>query len=150
MKKLIFLIFLILVPIAFAHAEENFDEAIQIINSKASCNNLEDSQLELIGDYLMEQMHPGEAHEFIDNAMGGEESDQLKQMHIRMAKGIYCGESGMMSMMGMGNMMEIQNMMTNKNDNSGFGTGLLVGVVFGGLITFIIMYSAKMLRNSKK
>jgi len=58
----------------------------------------------------MEQMHPGEAHEIMDNMMGGEGSESLKQVHINMAKRLYCNENvyigyGMMGSWGMTNMM---------------------------------------------
>ena len=62
----------------------------------------------------MEQMHPGEQHEQMDEMMGGDGSETLKGMHINMAKSFYCGEheamsSGMMSS-GMMNMMMGQGM----------------------------------------
>jgi|SRR3989344_1875731 len=110
MKKITLTIFAfgILLLIAFlvsAH-EQSFAETKQLINSNISCNNFTDAQFEAIGDYYMEQMHPGEAHELMDNMMGGEGSESLRQVHINMAKGIYCGESsGMMQMMMGGNMM---------------------------------------------
>ena len=65
---------------------ENFSEAKKLIESNTSCSELNDEQLEQIGDYYMEQMHPGEAHELMDKMHGGEGSTQLKQMHIFMAK----------------------------------------------------------------
>src|SRR3989344_4038291 len=75
---------------------------------------LTDEQLEAMGDYYMEQMHPGEAHEMMDQMMGGEGSDTLKQMHIQMAKRLYCNEDvgGMMGG-GMMNMMVGSGMMGN-------------------------------------
>ena len=112
MKKiftiLIFGMLLLSVSLVFAH-EHDFNETKQIINSGISCDKLTDEQLESIGDYYMEQMHPGEAHEIMDNMMGGEGSASLKQVHINMAKRLYCNEDvggmmggGMMNMM-MGN-----------------------------------------------
>ena len=112
MKKifaiLIFSILLLNINLIFAH-EHNFDETKQLIDSGISCNSLTDEQLESIGDYYMEQMHPGEAHEMMDQMMGGEGSDSLKQVHIQMAKRLYCTEDvggmmGMMNMMGSGMM----------------------------------------------
>ena len=115
MKKifaiLIFSILLLNINLIFAH-EHNFDETKQLIDSGISCNSLTDEQLESIGDYYMEQMHPGEAHEMMDQMMGGEGSDSLKQMHIQMGKRLYCNEDigGMMGG-GMMNMMMGNNMM---------------------------------------
>jgi len=109
MKKTLSLI----MSLVFAH-EHDFTEAKQIIDSKLGCDKLNDKQLELIGDYYMEQMHPGSAHEAMDSMMGGEGSQSLKQIHIQMAKRFYCNENvggiiggGMMNTMqgGMINMM---------------------------------------------
>lgn len=88
-----------------AHSEEDFSQAQALINQSISCDEITEDQLELIGDYYMEQMHPGEAHEYMDAMMGGEGSESLRQAHINMARNIYCGENtsyryGMMPMMG--------------------------------------------------
>ena len=101
MKKiftiLIFSMLLLNISLASAH-EHNFAESKQLIDSGISCDKLTDEQLEAMGDYYMEQMHPGEAHEMMDQMMGGEGSDSLKQVHIQMAKRLYCTEDvgGMM------------------------------------------------------
>ena len=110
MKKIsilvIFSMLLLSVSLVSAH-EHNFTETKQLIDSGISCDKLTDEQLEAMGDYYMEQMHPGEAHEMMDQMMGGEGSDTLKQMHIQMAKRLYCNEDvgGMMNMMMGNNMM---------------------------------------------
>ena len=112
MKKiftiLIFSMLLLNISLASAH-EHNFAETKQLIDSGISCDKLTDEQLEAMGDYYMEQMHPGEAHEMMDQMMGVEGSDSLKQVHIQMAKRLYCNEDvggmmGMMNMMGSGMM----------------------------------------------
>ena len=87
----------------------------------------------------MEQMHPGEAHETMDEMMGGEGSESLKQIHINMARFFYCGESGAMSsgmmnmmmgrgMMGSSGMMNSNygNMMGDGYANKGYG-GMMMG-----------------------
>ncbi|MBI2671062.1 hypothetical protein HYX18_03755 [Candidatus Woesearchaeota archaeon] len=89
--------------------EHDFAKTKLLIDSGISCSKLTDEQLEEIGDYYMEQMHPGEAHELMDKMMGGEDSESLKQVHINMAKRLYCNEEfggmmGMMNMMGGGMM----------------------------------------------
>ena len=107
---LIFGMLLFGVSLVSAH-EHDFDETKQLIDSGIGCDKLTDEQLESIGDYYMEQMHPGEAHEMMDQMMGGEGSESLRQVHINMAKRLYCNEDvggmmggGMMNMMGSGMM----------------------------------------------
>ena len=73
-----------------------------------SCNDLTDQDFEKVGDAVMESMHPGEAHGSMDNMMGGEGSESLRQMHIRMGKRYFGCETdgfvGGMEMMGRGGM----------------------------------------------
>ena len=119
MKKTIFILVIFLLSIAVVLAQESHDSEIEegkkLVESKISCDKLSNEQLESIGDYYMEQMHPGEAHEIMDNMMGGEGSESLKQVHINMARRLYCndnvyigygmmGSGGMMNMMGRGMM----------------------------------------------
>ncbi|HIH38632.1 hypothetical protein J4460_01515 [Candidatus Woesearchaeota archaeon] len=110
MKKIAGYIFIALLIAGISSAvEENhaeiFAQAKQLIDARTSCENLSDDQLEMIGEYYMEQMHPGDAHERMDEMMGGEGSETLRIMHIRMAKALYCGESQMMGSGMMGMMM---------------------------------------------
>src|SRR3989344_3398194 len=113
MKKKILISVIFLLGIAIVLAQESHDSEIEegkkLVESKASCDRLSNEQLEAIGDYYMEQMHPGESHELMDKMMGGEGSESLKQMHINMAKQLYCNEDvgGMMGMMGSGGMMNM-------------------------------------------
>lgn len=99
--------------------EEIFAAAEALIAKNASCNQLTAEQLEIIGEYYMEQMHPGELHEQMDAMMGGDGSEQLRQMHITMAQRLYCGDSSQ-SMMGFGMMGSMaggmMNSMMNGND----------------------------------
>lgn len=105
--KALFLVAVIAL-LSLAHAQsDGFAVAKQLIESKAACSTLRDAQLELIGDYLMAQMHPGAAHERMDAMMGGEGSESLKRVHLQIAQAIYCGRTdtpltygGMMGMMG--------------------------------------------------
>lgn len=98
------LVFISLLNIAYAD-EDRADiiaEGKKLVDSKVDCDNLDDKQLESIAEYYMEQMHPGSAHDAMDSMMGGEGSKSLKQMHINMAKRMYCGDTtgfGMMNMM---------------------------------------------------
>lgn len=116
-RELVFILLTIyLFPLAAAtvasHGEE-FDEAQRIIDSNKSCRELTDEQLEVIGDYYMEQIHPGEAHETMDNMIGGEGSDSLKQMHIMMARKVYCNEGGIGMMSGNASNMKSSGGMMN-------------------------------------
>ena len=129
MKKiftiLIFSMLLLSVSLVFAH-EHDFNETKQIIDSGISCDKLTDEQLESIGDYYMEQMHPEELHELMDERMGGEGSESLRQVHIVMAKNFYCGEHQVMPTTTMNTMMGRTGMM-----NTGYGAGY--GMMGGGL-----------------
>src|SRR3989344_7358511 len=100
MKKTIFVFALILflaAGFASAVSQEELNEAKSLIDSKADCKSLSNDQLEIIGEYYMEQMHPGEAHEIMHKMMGLEEgSETEEQFHRNMAKTLYCDESGIM------------------------------------------------------
>lgn len=69
---------------------ENFAVAEQIVNARVSCSQLNESQMAMIGDYFMEQIHSGKQHEYMDAMMGGEGSQSLEYMHIAMAEQFYC------------------------------------------------------------
>lgn len=105
----------------------DFEQAEGIINAELPCDSLSDEQLELLGDYYMEGMHPGEAHILMDEMMGGEGSEALREVHINMAKSFYCGEAGAMGSGMMGMMGGI----------GWFGMGLL-WLVFIALAAFIV------------
>jgi hypothetical protein len=78
-----------LVGVVSAHSGDTFANAEEIINQRISCSELTNEQLEILGDYFMEQMHSGELHEIMDERMGGEGSDSLRQIHINMGKTFY-------------------------------------------------------------
>src|SRR3989338_4122959 len=109
MKKIMILIILlsVLLTSQVLAQEHDFEDIKSLMDSGASCSQLTNEQLEEIGDYYMEQMHPGEAHEIVDNMMGGEGSESLKQVHINMARRLYCNENVYIGygMMGSGGMM---------------------------------------------
>ena len=168
MKKIslivIFSMLLLSVSLVSAH-EHDFGETKQLIDSGISCDELTNVQLEAIGEYYMEQMHPGEAHELMDEMMGGEGSDSLKQVHIQMAKRLYCNENidgmtggGMMGMMmGSGGMM---NMMGGQNIQNGgmmqgisgnyYGSYNLFGWLFMILVITILVLTIIILINKLK
>src|SRR3989344_5757260 len=145
MKKKISAILVALVvlmmAISIVSAEEQaFTDAKKIIEDKVPCDDLSQDQLEHLGDYYMEQMHPGEAHELMDEKMGGEGSESLKQMHINMARTFYCGESGMM---GPGMMPMMMGGYTNQGGRTNmmwnYG-GMMGGSGFWGMTTYGLLY----------
>ena len=106
MVIMVLMIVMLLLNSSFAKAitEEESNEAKNLIESKVDCKALSDSQLEIIGESEMEQMHPGESHQLMHQMMGLKEgSDEEKQFHINLARTIYCNNgfgSGMLGMMG--------------------------------------------------
>ncbi|MBS3113764.1 hypothetical protein J4448_01560 [Candidatus Woesearchaeota archaeon] len=125
---LYFLIFALSINLVLAHTED-FAEAKKLIDAKTPCSQLTENQLEILGDYLMEQMHPGEAHELMDRMMGGEGSATLRQTHINMARRLYCNENINMMSGGMMNMM---------NYNFGYGMmGSGYGLGYWGFLNFL-------------
>ena len=148
---LIFGMLLFGVSLVSAH-EHDFDETKQLIDSGIGCDKLADEQLESIGDYYMEQMHPSKAHEMMDQMMGGEGSESLKQVHINMAKRLYCNEDvggmiggGMMNMMGSG-------MMGNYQAYYGYNNfwNILWLIFLIGVIVLIIWFIYKFIKKGKK
>ncbi len=136
MKKIGLLILglLVLSTLALANSEHNHETEIEegkkLVESGISCDKLSDEQLEAIGEYLMEQMHPGEAHEAMHEMMGMEEGTEYhKQVHVNMARMMYCGESTMMGggMMGSGGMMGMMPMMMNMMGSGMMGSGGMMG-----------------------
>ena len=165
MRKMFLVIMAVLVlniSLALAH-EHNFAETKQLIDSGIGCDKLTDEQLEAIGDYYMEQMHPGEAHEMMDKMMGGEGSARLRQAHINMAKKLYCNED-IGEMMGSGNMMGMMNMagggmmswqapQTNMMGNWGYSVywnflSTLFIILLIGLIVLVYLWIARLWKNS--
>ena len=161
-KTLIYiLIFVLSIGIVYSATDE-FAEAKKIVDAKTPCSKLTENQLEMIGDYYMEQMHPGEAHTAMDNMMGGDGSESLKLMHIAIAKRIYCNEinssidygyRGMMgSSYGQGMMGNFQNdyygVKSKTNDYGGrmqmmssgaFGYGMMGNYGYWGFYNFLII-----------
>ena len=119
MKKLIAIIGMLFLVLSLVFAAEGHESEIEegkkLVERKTSCDKLNDGQLEAIGEYLMEQMHPEEAHDAMHKAMGFQEgTDNHKQFHVNIAKMMYCGNGSMM-----GRMMPMMRMMMG--NNQGFG-----------------------------
>jgi hypothetical protein len=92
-------------------AHDDADEILEgqtIVEAGTSCGQLTDGQLEAVGEYLMEQMHPGETHDVMHQMMGIEENTEAHEtFHFNLARAMYCGESttSMMPMMRAANTM---------------------------------------------
>jgi len=142
MKKMLFVMIVIaLAFIGLAYAQEDFTEAKQLIDSGVGCTDLTDGQLEIIGDYYMEQMHPGEAHEIMDEMMGGEGSESLKQIHTNMARRLHCDEN---IYVGYG-VMGYGGMMGGLWGNNVVGPGMMWGYGYGPGWSIINLLSAGVL-----
>jgi len=72
-------------------------------------SKVSDDEWEHLGDAVMELQHPGSAHKVMDRMMGGEGSENLRQMHKNMGQ-TYLGYG-----------------------NSNYGPGMMVG---GGMMNF--------------
>src|SRR3989344_2213257 len=152
MKKLIFvaITFLLLTSVSVFAQERDFGKAKALIDSEISCDKLTDEQLEEIGEYYMEQMHPAESHEAMHKMMGfAEGTSEEVQFHINLAKAMHCGSSTF-RMMGGGNMM--QRMMGNYWGGGAFGTPLLSSALFVWTIVGLlaIIWLLKNLSGKKK
>jgi len=154
-KFLVFGIILILISMNSFVSSQDFKEVQKIINNRISCSELSEDQLEVLGDYYMEQMHPGELHEKMDNIMGGEGSLALRNVHINMGKSFYCGDQNAMSpsmvnmMMGRTNMQNY-GMMGNYSSFFGFYGNIFI-MLFWILIIILIMWIIiKLSKNNKK
>ncbi len=152
---LIFVMLLIsLVSAVEENHEEIFKQAQEIIQQKIPCEELTESQLEILGDYYMEQMHPGEVHERMDAMMGGEGSESLKQVHINMGLRFYCGNQGSLNygMMGYGSyggMMQGGSYYNNSNNYWNF-TSILFNVLLIVLIILTVVWILKISRKKMK
>ena len=149
MKTAIFGLFAIalllmsLVPAALADSNETFDAAKALIAQEVPCSDLTQDQLEQLGDYYMEQMHPGAAHERMDAMMGGEGSESLRQMHINMAKRFYCGDTTVSGcpMMGGGMMGGYGDGMMGGYGNGMMGNYQSGSTMMGGLSSWNVINS---------
>lgn len=131
-------------------------------------SKISDETWEKLGDAVMEQAHPGQAHEAMDQMMGGEGSVSLRQMHINMGKA-YLGYGngygmmggGFMGMMGGSGMMGFGANQGFQGQYPGYGFGgmmgynnfpsgnnLLMSIVLIALIVFLISGTYYFLRQS--
>ena len=156
MRKLLTLIITLVLFTSLVYASENYDEAITLIQNKVSCNELTNEQLEVLGDYYMEQMHPGNLHEIMDERMGGEGSESLRLIHINMGKMFYCGEVNAMPINMINIMMNrggYNNMMYNMMGYFGYGYswyGIFLMIIFWAAVIWLIVWVVQQLTRSKE
>ncbi|MEW6035549.1 MAG: hypothetical protein AB1529_02970 [Candidatus Micrarchaeota archaeon] len=131
------LVMALAVPLFATMSTEDATASKQLIDSNISCDKLSQEQLELIGEYFMEQMHPGQAHEAMDQMMGGEGSASLEQAHVQMALVLYCGQTN--TSVTYGGMMGMMPMMGRFGGyGSGFGGGMM-NYPYGGMMGYDMM-----------
>jgi hypothetical protein len=131
-------------PITAAQTgHSDFSDVQSLIDNPVDCSQLSESQLERLGEYFMELRHPGEAHEIMDDMMGGEGSESLKQAHIRMGEAFYCNSAGMVTSMMGGGMMGFDTdagMMNGYGMMQGFGFSyVLAGTIIALLVIIILL-----------
>ncbi len=138
MKKILILMLgIFILSLTFVSAsptQQELSEAKTLIDSRLSCNNLNSSQLELIGEYIMEQQHPGEAHDQVDRMMGlVDGSVQDQQFHINLAERMYCNSGynggGMMGNYNGNSMMS--GVYTNSGNNVNYYGHDMMGAYYG-------------------
>ncbi|MEM5948111.1 SHOCT domain-containing protein [Spirochaetia bacterium 38H-sp] len=155
----IVLAFLTLAPVMADsdHANLSVGSVLQEIMQKQGVNNEKDIDiahvpeelLEELGDAVMEESHPGTAHEFMDTMMGGEGSESLRQAHINMGYNYLLSltkGTGSWGMMGPYNMMGTGMMGAwgGSSYTPFFRYGGIIMMIFGflviaGLIALIVM-----------
>ena len=157
MKKIIslsilFLVLSLRISSVIAVSQDELNQAKTLIDSNISCNKLSNEQFEIIGEYYMEQMMPGEAHERAHQMMGlTEGSEAEEQFHINMAKRIYCGENVGSSMME-GGMMgnNYQNIQKDDNYKNNFIGFQIFSYVLSILVIIILILMIILLINKAK
>jgi len=155
MKKILFVMIIILLlnlSLVNAITQQEINEAKNLIDSKADCKSLSDSQLEIIGEYYMEQMMPGISHERAHQMMGlAEGSEAEEQFHINLAKRSYCGENvGTGGMMGGGMIGNYYQTPQNNNSyqNNFFGFQIFFYIILTLIVIVIILIIILLINKS--
>jgi uncharacterized membrane protein len=162
MLAIVMLLITSIITAADITAAENLTEEVEngrkLIESAVPCSQLDNGELEMIGEYYMEQMHPGEAHEAMHAMMFSNNKEAGESMHIFMAKKGYCGESTTMmpmgatgGMMNMGNMGMMNSMSGNTmmGYSAGFWLWNIIWYLFWlGVIALIIWIVYKLINNN--
>ena len=82
----------VLAPGTEGHETESALETGQnLVQFNADCATLSDAQLEAVGEYLMQVMHPTD-HEEMHAYLGfGNNTEAEERFHVNLAKATYCG-----------------------------------------------------------
>ena len=156
MKKILslgvlFLILSLSIMSVYAVSQDELNQANALIDSNIICNQLTNDQLEIMGEYYMEQMMPGEAHERAHQMMGlTEGSEAEEQFHINMAKRIYCGKNVSNDMMAGGGMMGNYYYQTQPYQNNYFGLQIFFYVLLVLVVIILILIIVLLINRSKK
>lgn len=151
MKKtasLIVVAFMIIIAL-FVPAEgmdlDKLEEGKRIARSHIRCEDMNEGQLEAVGEYLMEQMHPGSAHESMHRMMGLEEGTlEHEKFHVNLTKSMYCG-TGDWGMIGIvsTNMFDTNTMKNYLNKQQMFlNIPIIPYLAVAAIITTILIYLA--------
>ncbi|MDP2933814.1 MAG: hypothetical protein Q8N81_06850 [bacterium] len=98
--------------------------------NQIDCGKVTDDQFEKLGDAYMGYVHPGQEYNYMEQMMGGEGSDTLRQAHINMGRAYLGCWSGYNSAPIMMPMMGSFGMMFSPSSNSTSGWGMM-GRSFG-------------------
>ena len=152
----------VLQEILQTHSWQQLDEVV--------CDQVTDIEWESLGEAVMGQMHPdSQQHEAMDQMMGGEGSESLKQAHIGMgqnylgcASGNFWGQGmmsgGMLGMMGSfgRGMMTTTSRWSKLGESTWLGWGwgwghmVLGGILWVTLIVFLLSGTYFFLRQARK
>lgn len=152
------LVLLLSMSIAFAHEEDTFAEGQALVENKVSCDNLTQEQLAAIGEWYMEQMHPGTSHEIMDAMMGLEDNPERDlAFHNSLGKQFYCGQTsnatytyGMMNGYSYGMMSGFGSMMNYGYSTSSWWWGILGFIFIAAIIFAATFWGAYYLIRRKK
>jgi len=136
---------------------ESVESALQDILNRQNASTVQeldlakvsDDEWERLGDAVMELQHPGQAHDVMDQMMGGEGSESLRQMHINMGKAyLGYGNANYGSGMMVGNMMGFGSMI-------GYGVnlgayGILGSLTWLALIIFLVSGAYFFIRQARR
>lgn len=129
MKNKTLILLIILLSATTLSANDNHAAEINkgktLIENRISCEKLDDKQLETIGEYTMEQMHPRESHNTMHTMMSMEEGTAYHQkIHTNIARTKYCNDDETMNST---NMISMIPMMNIRGDNTMTNTQGMLG-----------------------